>query len=89
MVGSTTKEKHDAEDDEAQDSDYLDRGKPEFRFAIDADCEDVEKNNSDEYDSDPCRNRSVGISLSVRDHSPNFPDYVHRAVPIVYDNTCS
>ena len=65
MIRSTTEEEHGAEDYETQYGDDFDRGKPELRLAVDADCKDIEKNNGGEYDCDPCCNGSVTKLPSV------------------------
>ena len=61
IIGSTAEEEHGAEDDKPEDSDDLDRGKPELSLAVNADCEDIEKNDSDKYKGDPCCNVSIAM----------------------------
>ena len=43
--GSAAEEEHDAEDDETQDGDDLDRGEPELGLAVYADRKDVENDD--------------------------------------------
>ena len=63
MLGSSAEIDDDGKDKQANYSDKLDAGEDELGFTVDRDGEDVEANDNDDDEGDPCGHIGAGGAL--------------------------